>query len=668
MSTTQRAIDELCINSVRVLAMDAVEKAKSGHPGTAMALAPLAYLLWTRHLRHNPADPDWLGRDRFVLSCGHASMLLYALLHLSGYELGLDDLKDFRQWESKTPGHPEYRHTPGVETTTGPLGQGLGNAVGMALAEAHLSATFRRDGHKVVEHRTWFVASDGDLMEGVSHEAASLAGHLRLGRLIGFYDDNHITIDGPTELAYSDDVARRFEAYGWHVQRVEDGNDLEALDHATRAALDETLRPSLIVVRTHIGWGSPNKQDTSDAHGAPLGETEVRLTKENLGWPTQEPFFVPEAARAAWLECRSRGAQLQAEWQSRYTRFATAHSQPARELERRLRGDLPDGWDSALPHFAPGDPAIATRAASGQVLNALADRLPELIGGSADLAPSNNTLLRGWGDLAHDDYAQRNLRFGVREHGMGAILNGLALHGGVVPYGGTFLVFSDYMRPAVRLAALMGLRVIYVYTHDSIGLGEDGPTHQPVETLAALRVIPNLVVLRPADAAETVEAWKVALQRRDGPSALALTRQKLPLLERTAGVDVARGGYVLLDPAKDPDLLLLGSGSEVTLAVEAAQRLSSAGVAARVVSMPSLELFASQPPEYRERVLPPATPRVAIEAAHPMPWYRWVGERGDVIGIERFGASAPYKRLYEGYGLTADAIVQRATRVLEESS
>ncbi|MFQ5600877.1 MAG: transketolase [Candidatus Krumholzibacteriia bacterium] len=667
MARTQRdtTLDELCINSIRALSMDGVQRANSGHPGTAMALAPLAYLLWIRHLRHNPADPAWPERDRFVLSCGHASILLYSLLHLSGYDLPMHELQKFRQWQSRTPGHPEFGHTPGVETTTGPLGQGFGNAVGMALAETHMAASFNRPGHDVVDHRTWFLASDGDMMEGLSHEAASIAGHLRLGKLIGFYDDNHITIDGPTELTCSDDVSKRFDAYGWHVQTVADGNDLEALDRAIREAQDMLDRPSLVIVRTHIAYGSPHKQDTPEAHGAPLGEDEVKLTKENLGWPSQEPFFVPEEARAAWLECEKRGAALQMEWQKKYDVYRRVHADAALELERRRRGELPDGWESALPRFGTEDGPMATRAASGKVLNAVAERLPELVGGSADLAPSNNTLLHGSGNFSHSDRAARNLRFGIREHGMGTVLNGMALHGGLIPYGGTFLVFSDYMRPSIRLAALMGLHVIYVFTHDSIGLGEDGPTHQPIEMLPTLRAIPRLTVIRPADAVETVHAWRVALQHRDGPVALALTRQKLPILANTedaAARGVERGGYVLMDAdAGTPQIILMSSGSEVALAVEAREKLAASGIAARVVSMPSLELFAAQDVEYRDTVLPPdVRARVAVEAAQPMSWYRWIGSEGEVLGIERFGASAAYQRIYEGFGLTAEHIATRA--------
>jgi transketolase len=657
-SESTDAIEQRCINAIRVLAMDAVEAADSGHPGTPMALAPLCYLLWTRHLRHDPAQPDWPARDRFVLSCGHASMLLYSLLYLSGYDLQLDDLRRFRQWQSRTPGHPEFGHTPGVETTTGPLGQGVGNAVGMALTEAHLAALFNRPEHAVVDHTTWFVASDGDVMEGISHEAAALAGHLRLGKLIGFYDDNRITIEGPTQLAMSEDVGRRFEAYGWHVQRVEDGNDLPAIDAAIDAAKAARERPSLIIVRTHIAYGSPNKQDTAAAHGAPLGAEEVRLTKERLGWPTAAPFAIPDDVLREWRRCQARGTELRAESQRRAEAYARAHPDLAAELERRRRGERPAGWRAALPDL-PRQP-IATRAASGKVLNALAAAIPELIGGSADLAPSNNTLLASSRDLRHDDMAQRNLRFGVREHAMGAILNGMTLHGGVLAYGGTFLVFSDYMRPAIRLAALMGLHVVYVFTHDSIGLGEDGPTHQPIEMLAALRAIPNLVVLRPADAIETVGAWQVAIEPRRGPVALALTRQSLPALQNTDAQGVAQGGYVVAGAdAKDPDVILMASGSEVATSIEASVILQRRGITVRVVSMPSLELFASQPRAYRNAVLPPAVRlRVAVEAAHPMPWYRWV-EEGDVIGLERFGASAPAKTLFTQLGLDADSVAQR---------
>jgi transketolase len=659
-----RHLDDLCVNAVRVLAMDAVQAANSGHPGAPMGLAPAAYVLWTRHLRHNPADPAWPGRDRFVLSAGHASMLLYSVLYLTGYDVSLDDLKAFRQWESRTPGHPEFGQTPGVETTTGPLGQGFANAVGMAMAEAHLAARFSGPGEDVVGHRVYFVASDGDMMEGISHEAASLAGHLRLGKLIGIYDDNHITIDGPTTLAFSDDVGARFAAYGWHVVRVDDGNDLAALDAALTAARAEGDRPSLVIVRTHIGYGSPNKQDTADAHGAPLGAEEVLLTKARLAWPAEGPFEVPDEALDEWRKARQRGEAMELVWQQRYDAYRAAYPEAAAELGRRLEGTLPAGWTDLLPVFPAGDGALATRAASGKVLNALAPTITELIGGSADLTPSNNTLIKGAGDFSASDRAARNLRFGVREHAMAGILNGMALHGGVLPYAGTFLIFSDYMRPAIRLAAMMRRHVIYVFTHDSIGLGEDGPTHQPIEMLASLRAVPGLVVLRPADANEVSWAWRVAIERGDGPVALALTRQNLPILDRSqlgAADGVTRGGYVLYEPAKGaPAAVILATGSEVHLALDAARALAAEGRHVRVVSMPSIELFAAQPAAYRDAVLPPAVRvRVAVEAAHPQPWWRWVGDAGDVVGLDHFGASAPYQRLYQEFGITADAVADR---------
>ena len=662
------SLDQLCINTVRTLAMDAVQRADSGHPGTAMALAPLAYVLWQKHLRYNPANPDWFGRDRFVLSAGHACVLLYAVLFLTGYDLSLDDLKQFRQWGSRTPGHPERGHTPGVEATTGPLGQGVGNAVGMALAEAHLAQLFNRPGHPIVEHYTYFIASDGDLMEGVSHEAGSLAGHLKLGRLIGMYDDNHITIDGKTDLSFSEDVAKRFESYAWHVERVADVNDLGALDAALGAARRVADRPSLIIVRTHIAYGSPHKQDTPEAHGAPLGEDEVKLTKQRLGWPSLEPFYVPDEAVGQWRSARNRGARLEAEWRDAHDAYRRAFPELAAELERRLAGRLPEGWDAELPAFTAKD-AQATRAASGKALNAIAPKLPELIGGSADLAGSTNLAFKSGGDVAAGSCGARNIHFGIREHGMGAILNGLALHGGMRPVGSTFLIFSDYMRPPIRLAAMTHLPVIYVFTHDSIGLGEDGPTHQAIEQLAGLRAVPNLVVIRPADAAETVEAWRAAILRHDGPVALVLTRQKVAAFDRTryAPANGLRlGGYVLADAAGGkPSLLLIATGSEVELAIAAYQRLGAEGVPARVVSMPSMELFAQQPIEYRNAVLPPSVrARLAIEAAAPHPWYRWVGDRGAVMGIERFGASAPYQRIYQEVGLTVEKVVQRAKELL----
>ena len=661
-------LEQLCIDTIRVLAMDAVQRAVSGHPGTAMALAPLAYVLWQRHLRYNPANPDWFGRDRFVLSCGHACMLLYATLYLTGYDLSLDDIKQFRQWHSRTPGHSEYGPTPGVEATTGPLGQGVGNAVGMALAEAHLAGIFNRPGHQIVDHCTYFVASDGDLMEGVSHEACSLAGHLKLGALIGIYDDNRITIDGATSLTWSDDTAQRFEAYGWHVQRVPDGNDVGALDAALSAARRAADRPSLVIVRTHIAYGSPHKQDTPEAHGSPLGEEEVKLTKQRLGWPSLEPFHVPEESLAYWRRARERGARLEAEWQGKYEAYCRAHPELAAELERRLNGRLPDAWDADLPAFTAKD-AQATRAASAKVLNAIAVKLPEVIGGSADLAGSTQVVFKDGGDVAAGNWHAKNIHFGVREHGMGAILNGLALHGGVRPVGSTFLIFSEYMRPSIRLAALSGLPAIYVFSHDSIGLGEDGPTHQPVEQLASLRAIPNLTVIRPADPTEAVEAWRVAVRHRHGPVALVLTRQTVPVIDRSKYAPASglrHGAYVLAEPpAGKPALLLIATGSEVELALGAHERLTAAGVATRLVSMPSMELFAAESPEYRDTVLLPSVrARLAVEAASPQPWYRWVGDHGAVLGLERFGASAPYPRLYQEFGITVDGVVRRARELL----
>ena len=667
MSNTS-TIDDLCINAIRVLAMDAVQKADSGHPGTPMALAPLAYVLWDRHLRFNPANPAWLDRDRFVLSAGHASMLLYSVLYLTGYDLTLDDIKQFRQWESKTPGHPEYRDTPGVETTTGPLGQGFGNAVGMAVGETLLGTLFNRPDHAIIDHNTYFIASDGDLMEGVSHESASYAGHARLGKIVGFYDDNHITIEGNTSLTYSDDVQRRFEGYHWHVQRVDDANDLDAIDAAIVAAKAEKERPSLIIVRSHIGYGSPHKHDTAEAHGSPLGEDEIKLTKQALGYPSLEPFYVAPEALAQWRNIGARGAPLESDWQRRYDSYKAAHPDVAAELERRLRGDLLDGWEDLIPTFTAENGNIASRAASGMVINAIALKIPELIGGSADLSSSTNTIVKDAPSFGPDDHGGRNFHFGIREHGMGSIMNGIALHGGVIPYGATFLIFSDYMRPPIRLAAIMKIQTIYVYTHDSIGLGEDGPTHQPVEQLSTLRAVPNITVIRPADASETAEAWRAAIKHRNGPVALVLTRQKLGFIDRTkyaAAAGLAHGAYVLADtPGGAPQIVLMSSGSEVALIIEAQQRLATEGIRARAVSMPSHELFARRPIEYRNSVLPVGVKRIAIEAAHPMSWYRWVGDDGVILGIERFGASAPYKEIYEHLGLTVDKLVETAKKLV----
>ncbi len=657
---------DIAANTIRALAMDAVQAAESGHPGTPMGLADLAVVLWSRFLRHNPADPYWLNRDRFVLSAGHASMLLYSLLHLSGYEaMTLEQIKEFRQWQSHTPGHPEnyQRETPGVETTTGPLGQGLGNAVGMAIAERWLATRYNRPGFPIVDHFTYVIVSDGDLQEGISHESCSLAGHLGLGKLIVFFDDNKITIDGSTELSWSDDVELRFQAYRWHVQRV-DGHEPEAIAAAIEAARAETQRPSLIITRTHIGYGSPNKEGTASAHGEPLGADEIRLTKDNLGWPADAQFYVPQRARDVLRP--QAGQDWQAQWQALFEQYAAQFPGEAQEFLAAHAQELPDGWDEDLPQFEVGK-KLATRASSGQVVDALVARIPWLVGGSADLTGSVKTRASGMSHLTAADFSGRYIHYGIREHGMAAAMSGMALHGGLRPYGGTFLIFSDYMRPSVRLAAMMDLPVIYVFTHDSIGLGEDGPTHQPVEHLAALRAIVGLVTVRPADATETVEAWRVAIERRQGPTALVLTRQGLPTLQRSAGQarQVARGAYVLSD-AEDAAVILIGTGSEVHVALEAQALLQQEGIAARVVSMPSWELFEEQDQSYRDQVLPPQIKaRVAVEAAAKLGWERYVGRNGAVVGLERYGGSAPYEVLYEKLGITAQHVAGAARQQLD---
>jgi transketolase len=649
--------------------MDAVEQAQSGHPGTPMALAPAAYLLWTRFLRHNPRNPEWPDRDRFVLSCGHASMLLYSLLHLTGYDLPLEEIRNFRQWGSLTPGHPERGHTPGVETTTGPLGQGMGNSVGMAIAERFLSEHFNRPGHAIVDHRTWAFASDGDLMEGVASEVASLAGHLRLGKLNVVYDDNHITIDGDTALTFSEDVPRRFEAYGWHVMKVGDGNDLSAIAGALDAARNETGRPSLIVLRTTIADPAPTKRNSAEAHGAPLGADEVRRTKEIMGWPEEPKFYIPDDALAHWRGAVTRGGELESGWRKRFASYATAHPALAAEFDQWVAGELPAGWDKGLPVLTAAAGQLATRQASGLALQAIAAAVPNLVGGSADLGGSTGTTLKQGGTFG-PSASGRTFHWGVREHGMGSCLNGIAAHGGLRPFGSTFLVFSDYMKPAIRLAAIMRLPVIYVGTHDSIGLGEDGPTHQPVEHLAMLRAIPNLVTLRPADATETIEAWRLAVERRDGPTMLVLTRQKLPVLDRDrlGSVEgVRRGAYVLLDPPGPGrlDTILIATGSEVAIALSAADALLAQGVRARVVSMPSWELFAAEPESYRDDVLPPdVRARVAIEAAGAFGWSRWTTDEGTMIGMKGFGASAPGERLFQEFKLTPEEVADTAKRLL----
>ncbi len=628
----------------------------------------MTYVLWDRFLKHHPRKPRWPNRDRFVLSAGHGCMLLYSLLHLTGYELTLDDIKNFRQWGSKTPGHPEHLLVEGIETTTGPLGQGFGNGVGMAIARLYLAAYFNRPGHEIVDHRIYGLVSDGDLMEGVSSEAASLAGHLGLYPLIYIYDNNHISIEGPTELAFTEDRGKRFGAYGWFVQELPDGNDLEAVDRALRAAQAERERPSLIICRTHIGFGSPHKQDTAEAHGSPLGEEEVKLTKKNYGWPLEPTFYIPDEALAHFRLAIARGEKAEAEWQKRLAEYRQAYPDLAAEWDGYVRGELPAGWQKKIPSFRPSDGPLATRQASGKVLNSISASLPTLVGGSADLAPSTDTLVMGAGDFEKGNYSGKNFHFGVREHGMGTILNGMALSG-LLPYGATFLIFSDYMRPTLRLAALMELHSIFVYTHDSVFLGEDGPTHEPIEHLPSLRAIPNLCFIRPADANETAVAWRVAIEHRGGPVALSLTRQKLPILDRrkcAPAEGLAKGAYILADaPTRRPEALLIASGSEVSVAFEALEKLLAEGVAARVVSMPSWDLFERQPQSYRDEVLPPEiSARLAIEAASPFGWERYVGPRGAVIGMTRFGASAPYQILAEKFGFTAANVVRKVHELL----
>lgn len=657
------------INTLRFLSADAVQQANSGHPGLPMGAAPMAYTLWTRHLRHNPRNPRWPGRDRFVLSGGHGSMLLYSLLHLTGYDLPLEQIKNFRQWDSITPGHPEYGLTPGVETTTGPLGQGFATGVGMAIAATHLAAVFNKPGFELFDSYIYGIVTDGDLMEGVSSEAASLAGHLSLGRLIYLYDNNHISIDGSTDLAFTEDRAARFEAYNWHVQKVGDGNDVEAIDEAIQAAKKDP-RPSLIVCTTTIGFGAPNKQGTASVHGEPLGDDELKLAKENLGWPVEPRFHIPADVQEFYRGAVERGQKAEAEWKDKFSAYQRLHPEQGRELERRLDGELPAGWDSDLVSFPADEKGLASRVASGKTINALAEKLPELIGGSADLEPSNKTWIAESPAFTKDSPEGRNFHFGVREHAMGAVLNGIALYGGLIPYGGTFLIFSDYMKPAIRIAALSHIPAIYVFTHDSIGLGEDGPTHQPVEHLAALRAVPNITVIRPADANETVEAWKIAIQRREGPTALALTRQALPTLDRSLADDaseLAKGAYVLSDFGEgEPELILMASGSEVSLINNAAARLSAEGITVRAVSFPSWELFEEQDEAYRQAVLPNGIRRrLAVEAGAGLGWERYVGSEGAILSLERFGASAPGKVIFEKLGFTVENVIAKAREVLQ---
>ena len=662
MSST---LDQLCINTIRTLAMDGVQKAKSGHPGMPMGMAPVAYVLWTKHLNYNPINMHWQNRDRFILSGGHGSMLLYSLLHLTGYKVSLDDLKNFRQLGSLTPGHPEYGHTDGVEVTTGPLGQGFTNGVGMAIAQKYLATRYNKPGFDVVDYHIYATLGDGDLMEGITSEAASLAGHLKLGNLIYFYDDNHISIDGPTEIAFTEDRAKRFEAYNWHVQKVDDGNDLDAIDKAIQLAKKETGRPSIIMVRTHIGFGSPNKQDTAEAHGTPLGDEEIKLTKKNYGWDPEKQFFIPDEALAQFRKALDEGKKKEDAWQKLFAEYKKQNPDLATELENIRKGNLGEEWKKALPTFTD---AMATREASGKTLNAIAPFLPSMIGGSADLAPSNNTFVKSMGEFQPGNCSGRYLRYGVREHAMGGILNGLAVTDGIIPYGGTFFVFSDYMRPAIRLACIMGIRPIYVFTHDSIGVGEDGPTHEPVEQLAALRCIPNMISLRPADANETVVAWKFAIEHKTGPVALLLTRQKLPTIDRTkypSADNLTKGAYVLVENSSTPDLILIGTGSEVQLALGAYEQLVKEGVKARVVSMPSWELFERQTKEYHDSVLPPnVKKRVAVEALITMGWEKYVGDSGRTIGMHSFGTSAPVDVIFKHFGFTVENVVKTAKEIL----
>jgi transketolase len=678
------ALDQLCINTIRFLSIDAVQKANSGHPGLPMGAAPMAYILWTRFLKHSPANPQWWDRDRFVLSAGHGSMLLYSLLFLSGYGLSLEELQQFRQWGSRTPGHPERGITPGVETTTGPLGQGFANGVGMALAEAHLAARYNRPGYDVVNHYTYAIVSDGDLMEGVAAEAASLAGHLKLGKLVYLYDDNHICLAGSTGISFSEDRAKRFRSLGWHTVTVEDGNNLEAMERAILEAKADKERPSLILVRTIIGYGSPHKQNSFESHGAPLGAEEVKATKLNLGWPLDPPFYVPEEALAHFRQSVDHGHKAELEWDRMFADYAKKFPELSHEFQQVMRGELPKDWAAAIPSFPADAKGIATRAASGKVINAIGPKLPALMGGSADLNPSTQTLLKGAGDFQNPDfgskdiqgasggvwgYEGRNVHFGVREHAMGSIANGMAAHGGIIPYTATFFVFSDYMRPPMRLASLMDLGVVFVFTHDSIGVGEDGPTHQPVEHLSALRSIPGLIVIRPCDANETAVAWRVAIESRRQPVALVLTRQELPILDRIcfgAAEGLSKGAYVLADtPGDKLDLILIATGSEVGLITAAQQKLAEKGIGVRTVSMPSWELFDAQPQEYKNEVLLPAVrARLAVEAGISQGWRKYVGDMGDVIGIDHFGSSAPAKVVFEKFGYTVDNVVARALMLI----
>jgi len=686
-SAKQRELDLLSINTIRFLAIDAVQKAESGHPGMPMGAAPMAYILWTRFMKYNPSDPDWFDRDRFILSAGHGSMLLYSLLYLTGYDLSLEEIKRFRQWSSITPGHPEFGMTPGVEATTGPLGQGLSNSVGIAIAEAWFSARFNRPGHNIVDHYTYSIAGDGDLMEGVASEAASLAGHLKLGKLICLYDDNRVSLSASTDVTFTENRAERFEAYGWHIQNIDDGNDLDAIGKAIKDAKNETGRPSLILVKTHLGYGSPAKQDKFEAHGSPLGSAEVKNTKEAMGWPVDPPFYIPDEALAVFRESLKRGKQAQDDWNKRFTAYEREFPELAAELKELIRGSIKKGWDSEIPVFSPDPKGMATRTAMGKIMNITAPRLPSLIGGSADLDPSTFTALKGLGDFENPgkkpadlqgtaggewNYSGRNIHFGVREHAMGAILNGLALHKGIIPYGSTFLIFSDYMRPTIRLAAIMGLHVIYIFTHDSIGVGEDGPTHQPVEQLSCLRAVPHLVVIRPCDANETAEAWKIAVETKDRPVAIILSRQNLPVFDRSRyGTQtlLRQGAYILAEAeGGKPEIILISTGSEVGLAIAARESLLKQGIFARVVSMPSWELFNEQKQETKDLVLPPSVKaRIAIEAGSSHGWHRYTGDGGITICLDHFGASAPGDVVMREFGFTVENVVKCSLKLLNKN-
>lgn len=672
MPNQTKSIEQLAINTIRFLAIDGVQKANSGHPGMPMGCAPIAYSLYSKIMKHNPANPKWINRDRFILSAGHGSMLLYSILHLCGYGVSLNELKNFRQWGSITPGHPEFGLTPGVETTTGPLGQGFSNAVGMAIAQAHLASMFNKDDIKLIDHFIYGICSDGELMEGISHESASLAGHLKLGKLIFFYDDNKITIDGSTSLAFSEDISKRFDAYGWHVQTVVDVNDVASLEAAVTNAQSVSDKPSLIITKTHIGFGSPNKQDSSDAHGSPLGEAEIKLTKQNLGWQEEAAFFIPDEVKEYFKQVQVNGKSVEEEWNRKFLDYQKKYPEEAKLFSEVMHGEFGNEWKSKLPVFEDDGKKMATRTASGKVINSIASSLPTLIGGSADLAPSNNTFLKDYKTFSSENYSGRNFHFGIREHGMAGVMNGMAIYGGVIPYGATFLVFSDYLRPSIRLASISKIKPIYIFTHDSIGLGEDGPTHQPVEHLASLRAIPGLVVIRPADANETSAAWSAAIELKGSPVALILTRQGLPILDQKkypSAENLLKGAYILKDPNSKPDLILMASGSELSLALNASERLEAAGRKVRVVSFPSWELFEMQSGKYKNTVLPPnVKKRISIEAGASQGWQKYIGDEGVSISMESFGASAPVEILLEKFGFTVENILEHANKILSEKN